>query len=125
MDTLCTVQKLMAKMSHIITSFHSILLLHCFPLCPLCGLAERRAIFWRSTQPNKLITHRQTARGATFERQGQPMNVCICVCVIACIHYVMCSCTSVLAHYNYEFLLSVTILSVTHFFNDPRAWNLG
>lgn len=68
------VHKLMTKISHITTSFHSILPLRCFPLCPLYGLAERWAIFWRSTQLNKMIPHQQTARGATFERQGQPMK---------------------------------------------------
>lgn len=44
-----------------------ILLLHCFYLCPLCGMAERWAIFWRSTQLNKMISNQQTARGATLK----------------------------------------------------------
>lgn len=50
-----------------IITLRFILLLHCFYLCPLCGLAERWAIFWRSTQLNKMISNQQTARGATLK----------------------------------------------------------
>lgn len=50
-----------------IITLRFILLLHCFYLCPLCGLAERWAIFWRSTQLNKMISNQQTAREATLK----------------------------------------------------------
>lgn len=50
-----------------IITLHFILLLHCFYLRPLCGLAERWAIFWRSTQLNKMISNQQTAREATLK----------------------------------------------------------
>lgn len=92
--TLCTVQKPVAKKCHTLycnlLSFY--LVLHCFPLCPLYGLAERCLIFWRSTQPTKMIPHRQTARGATFERQRQRMNMCVCVSACLCVCLCLCDC---------------------------------
>lgn len=58
-----------------IITLRFILLLHCFYLCPLCGLAERWAIFWRSTQLNKMISNQQTAREATLKDKDSPTNV--------------------------------------------------
>lgn len=76
-------------MSRIIT-LRFIPLLHCFYLCPLCGLAERWAIFWRSTQLNKMISNQQTARGATLKTRTARESVClraaavrVCVCEAA------------------------------------------
>lgn len=92
------------EMSHIITLL-SISLLLCFYLRPLWGLAERWAIFSRSTQLNKMIPHQQTAWGATLKRQGQPVNLCVCVWSYVCVYiswYVPVF--SVWAPYIYDFV---------------------
>lgn len=73
----------------------------CIPSCS-CTLSTWRP-GWamgdlrKGTQPNKMIPYRQTARGATFERQGQLMNLCVYMPMYvferACIQFVTCSCT--------------------------------
>lgn len=72
-------------MSRIIT-LRFMPLLHCFYLCPLCGLAERWAIFWRSTQLNKMISNQQTARGATLKTRTARESVCLRACACAGLH---------------------------------------
>lgn len=89
-------------MSRIIT-LRFIPLLHCFYLCPLCGLAERWAIFWRSTQLNKMISNQQTARGATLKTRTARESVCLRaarrrVCVFAGLH------VQIIASYIYVYL---------------------
>lgn len=58
------------------------------------------ANFWRRAQPNKMISHQQTARRA---KRGRLLNDCVCVCQknreaseraciwVSCIDYVVCS----------------------------------
>lgn len=55
-----------------IITLRFILLLHCFYLCPLCGLAERWAIFWRSTQPNKMIFKPTDSEWSHFKDKDSP-----------------------------------------------------
>lgn len=96
-------------MSRIIT-LRFIPLLHCFYLCPLCGLAERWAIFWRSTQLNKMISNQQTARGATLKTRTARESVCLRV---ACTRMCVCAGLHVQIISPYIYIYLGTVDSVT------------